>query len=111
MPEKFYKKSFATIHREVHEQLKGRDQGHTLSLVVGDGLFPGSLPPRLEIILLDPEDMTVAFRKITDAQGKTRKKGEWHIGPTASAAEKIVAWVEQMISLKAAHGAYEVEEI
>ena len=111
MTEKYLKKSFATIHQELNSQLNGRRQGYLLSLPIGETLFPGSLPPRLEIILLDPEEMTVAFRKISDASGKQQRKGEWHVGPTASAAEKIMAWVDQMISVKTGDDIYEVKEI
>jgi hypothetical protein len=111
MPEKFIKKSFSTIHRELREQLDGKSQGHVVSIPVGETLFPDSLPPRLEIVLLDPEDMTVAFRKVSDFRSIQQKKGEWNIGPSSSAAEKIVAWVEQMLSIKKGRNTYEVQEV
>lgn len=111
MPEKFIKKSFRTLHDELCRELSGRQQGFTVSIPVGESLFPASLPPRLEIVLLDPEEMTVAFRKVSDARGISRKKGEWNIGPPTAAAEKIIAWIDQMISLKAGNAAYEIKEI
>ncbi len=55
--------------------------------------------------------MTVAFRKVSEARGMSRKKGEWNIGPTTAAAEKIIAWIDQMISLKTGSTVYEIEEI
>lgn len=111
MPEKFIKKSFRTLHEELRRELSGRKQGFTVSIPVGESLFPASLPPRLEIVLLDPEDMTVAFRKVSDTRGIIRKKGEWNIGPPTAATEKIIAWIDQMISLKTGHTTYEIEEI
>lgn len=111
MPEKFIKKSFRTLHEELRRELSGRNQGFTVSIPVGEALFPASLPPRLEIVLLDPEEMTVAFRKVSDTRGISRKKGEWNIGPTTAAAEKIIAWIDQMISLKTGNSAYEIKEI
>lgn len=111
MTEKFLKKSFNTLHRELREQLEGKKQGYVLTTPVGESLFPESLPPWLEIVLLDPEDMTVAFRKVTDSRGKEKRKGEWNVGPTSAAAEKIIAWVDQMISLKTARRSYKIKEI
>lgn len=111
MPEKFIKKSFFTIHQELREELKGKQQGYVVSIPVGEALFPESLPPRLEVVLLDPQEMTVAFRKVSDVRGINRKKGEWNIGPASSAAEKIVAWIEQMLSVKKGRNIYEVQEI
>jgi len=111
MTEKFIKKSFNTLHGELLNQLTGKEQGYIASIPVGEALFPESLPPRLEIVLLDPEEMTVAFRKVSDARGKIRKKGEWNVGTTAAAAEKLLAWIDQMISLKTDNTFYEVQEI
>lgn len=111
MPEKFIKKSFKTLHQELRQQLTGRKQGFTVSIPVGESLFPASLPPRLEIVLLDPEEMTVAYRKVSDARGMNHKKGEWNVGPPTAAAEKILAWIDQMISLKTGNAVYEIEEI
>jgi len=111
MTEKFVKKSFNTLHLELRERLRDQKQGFVLSTPVGESLFPESLPPSLEIVLLDPEEMTVAFRKISALRGGNRKKGEWNVGPVAAAVEKIIAWVDQMISLKMANSSYEVTEI
>jgi hypothetical protein len=111
MPEKFIKKSFSTLHRELNEQLSDKRQGFAVSIPVGEGLFPESLPPRLEIVLLDPGEMTVAFRKVSDTRGVLHKKGEWNVGPSSSAAEKIIAWVDQMMSVKSEDNSYWVEEI
>ncbi|RJX27360.1 MAG: hypothetical protein C4531_13850 [Desulfurivibrio sp.] len=111
MPEKFIKKSFFTIHGELQDQLKDKKQGFAVSIPVGEGLFPESLPPSLEIVLLDPAEMTVAFRKVSDARGINQKKGEWNVGPASSAAEKIIAWIDQMMSVKSGQNPYLVEEI
>jgi len=111
VPDKFIKKSFRTLHGELREQLSGKRQGFMMSIPVGESLFPASLPPRLEIVLLDPDEMTVAFRKVSEARGMSRKKGEWNIGPTTAASEKIIAWIDQMISLKTGSTVYEIEEI
>ncbi|MCL7488446.1 MAG: hypothetical protein M8357_09770 [Desulfobulbaceae bacterium] len=111
MNEKFIKKSFKTLHREIDDHLSGGKQGLTVSIPVGEHLFPASLPPRLEMVLLDPEEMIVAYRKVADAGGISRKKGEWYVGPSAAAAEKLLAWIDQMISCKTGTGFYEVEEI
>lgn len=111
MPEKFIKKSFKTLHQELRQQLSGRKQGFVVSIPVGETLFPASLPPRLEIVLLDLDELTVAFRKVSAARGLNQKKGEWNIGPATAAAEKILAWIDQMISLKTGNDVYEIEEI
>jgi len=111
MPEKFIKKSFSTIHNELQDQLRGKIQGFAVSIPVGEGLFPESLPPRLEVVLLDPGEMTVAFRKVSDARSVNFKKGEWNVGPPSSAAEKILAWIDQMMSVKSGQNPYLVEEI
>ncbi|MDW7774522.1 MAG: hypothetical protein SCH71_16685 [Desulfobulbaceae bacterium] len=111
MTEKFIKKSFATLHRELQDQLRGQRQGFVISIPVGETLFPESLPPRLEIVLLDPDEMTVAFRKVSDARGIMPKKGEWNVGPSGSAVEKIIAWNDQMLSVKKGSASYEVQEI
>jgi hypothetical protein len=111
MREKFIKKSFDTLHQELQEQLTGKKQGHVVSIPVGEGLFPESLPPRLEIVLLDPQEMFVAFRMVSDSRGINQKKSEWNVGPSSSAAEKIVAWVDQMLSVKKGKNSYEVQYV
>jgi hypothetical protein len=55
--------------------------------------------------------LTVAFRKVSAARELNQKKGEWNIGPATAAAEKILAWIDQMISLKTGNNVYEIEKI
>jgi len=111
MKEKFIAKSFRTLHEKIHGQLNDKEQGYTMTVPVGEGLFPASLLPRLEIILLDPENMMVAFRKISNPGGKTQKKGKWYIGSTKAAGEKLIAWQERMISLQADGNSWEIKKV
>ena len=55
--------------------------------------------------------MTVAFRKVPNPMGKIEKKGKWHVGSTESAGKKLLAWQEQMISLKAHSNSFEVKKL
>ena len=111
MKKKFVLKSFKTLHRDLHQQLSGKKQGFFISIPVGEDLFSASLPPKFEIILLDREEMTVAFRKVSNSMGKIEKRGRWHVGSTESAGKKLLAWQEQMISLKAHSNSFEVERL
>ena len=52
-----------------------------------------------------------ADRGIGADQIEALKKGEWKIGPKSSAAEKIIAWIDQMMSVKTGQNPYVVEEI
>ena len=108
MEEKFSIKGLETLHQDLNNQLSGKKQGFFISIPVGENLFPASLPPQLEIILLDHEEMTVAFRKVSNPKSKLGKKGRWHVGSTEAAGEKLLAWQEQMISLKAYTNSWEV---
>jgi hypothetical protein len=111
MKKKIVIKSFETLHQDFHNQLSGKKQGFSISIPVGEDLFSASLPPQLEIILLDQKEMTVAFRKVSNSMGKIEEKGRWHVGSTESAGKTLLAWQEQMISLKADNNSWEVKKV
>lgn len=84
----------------LQEDLKGKEQGYLYILKVGEGIFQYSLLPQVEIVLLDPEENTIAYRCASDADARARKKGAWQVGKPFDAVEVATEWTDLMIEAK-----------
>jgi hypothetical protein len=85
---------------EVENEFQGKEQGYVKSIKVGSKLFPYSLPPQLEIVLLDPEDQTIVYRPASNPDSKDRKKGDWEVGKPIDAVKYVLDWADKMKQLK-----------
>lgn len=85
---------------ELENALIGKKQGDVITLPVGADLFPDQLPPQIEIVLLDPEENFIAYRRKSHPEGPTKRKGTWMIGNPEAVAGVALRWVGSMIKLK-----------
>lgn len=85
-----------TFIQEIRSDLRGQLAGFRKSLPVGKRIFPFAIPPRLEIQLLNPEDLTIKFRRITDSLSPEKKRGAWQTGKPADAVAFVIDWAETM---------------
>jgi hypothetical protein len=81
---------------EVENYFHGKKQGYGKIVTIGPKLFPYTIPPQLEMVLLDPEDQTLAFRVVTAPEAMSRKKGEWVIGKPLDAVACVLMWAGKM---------------
>jgi hypothetical protein len=75
----------------LREELQDKQRGYVTEVVVAPGLFPEIAPPKVEVVLLDPEERRVAFRRTTDPlRGEGR--GDWYVGELEEVIEDIHSW-------------------
>lgn len=79
----------------VRAEIPGKAQGYTASIQVSERLFRQTEPPRLEIVLLDPEKDELAFRR-TSGPLEGEEKGDWLIGPLEEAVEEALDWKTEL---------------
>ena len=81
MSKKFVKKKSETLLHALNKALKDQPTGFMREIEVGKTLFPYSLPPVVQIILLDPVENTIAFRIRSNPGGHNEKSqpvATWH---------------------------------
>lgn len=100
MVEKVARRDPQTMLWQLQEELKGKEQGYIHILKVGEGIFQYSLLPQVEIVLLDPEENTIAYRCASDTDARARKKGIWQVGKPFDAVEVVTEWTDLMIEAK-----------
>ena len=81
---------------ELENELRGKKQGYVKVLKIGKKIFNYSIPPQLEIVLLDPEDMTICFRPASDPDAIDKRKGTWQVGMILDAVKYVVDWADAM---------------
>lgn len=82
--------------QELQKEFAGEAQGSMKTVLVGPKLFPYSLPPQLEMLLLDPEDQTIVFRPTTNPDSLKPKKGDWEVGKPIDAVKYVLEWAHKM---------------
>jgi len=81
---------------ELENDLHGKKQGYVKILKIGKKIFNYSIPPQLEIVLLDPEDLTICFRPASDPDAIDKKKGTWQVGKVLDAVKYVIDWADGM---------------
>lgn len=62
---------------------------------VAERLFPEMEPPRIQVVLLDPEEDKVAFRRVSDPlQGE--RKSDWYVGELDEVIDDALSWVVEL---------------
>lgn len=90
--------------QEIKTELHDKQVGYRKSLPVGGKIFPFAIPPRIEILLLNPKDLTIKFRRVSDPVSPDRKKGEWQVGKPVNAVACIIDWANTMKRVAAQTG-------
>lgn len=94
--EESIKKNYSSFVSELENAFSDQDQGYVKKVLVGPKLFPYSLPPQLEMLLLDEEDHTIVFRPTSNPHSLERKKGEWMVGKPIDAVKYVLEWAHKM---------------
>jgi hypothetical protein len=89
-------KKYEPFLKELETTFEGEAQGAVITLPIGKKIYPLSLAPQLEIILLDPDDKTICFRLASDPDAISRKKGEWKVGGVIDAVVDVINWADKM---------------
>lgn len=90
--------------QEIKTELQDKQAGYLKSFSVGAEIFPFAIPPRVEILLLDPKDLTIKFRRVSDPASPDRKKGKWRTGKPVNAVASIIDWANTMKQVAAQTG-------
>ena len=96
MQKEMIKKKYRSFIEEIERDLHGKKQGYVKIIEIGGNIFPYSIPPHLEIILLDPDDQTIVYRRATDPDSFKRKKGQWITGKPFDAVCSVIDWTAEM---------------
>lgn len=89
-------KFYGGVIGEITDELRGKPQGYVKTMEVGKELFPFSLLPRIEILVLDPEDMTISFRRLSATDSPNSRKGSWRVGTPVDVAICVIKWTNLM---------------
>jgi hypothetical protein len=83
----------------LNDELTGKPQGYVTTLPLTDKALPGGESPEAEIILLDPDDLTLAFRRTSDMISGD-ERGEWYIGSIDDLFEEMLNWEDELETLE-----------
>jgi hypothetical protein len=62
----------------LRDELADKPQGYVTEISVAERLFPEMEPPRIQVVLLDPEEGKAAIRRVSGPlQGKESQSGMW----------------------------------
>lgn len=111
MRKKFVKKNHETLLHALNEALRDQPTGFMREIEVGKTLFPYSLPPVVQIILLDPVENMIAFRIRSNPEGIMKKASQWQLGTPAEAIDFVEEWVKHMMEIQAGDEKIEIREI
>ena len=100
MQKETIRKKYRSFIDEIANDLLGKNQGYVKILKIGKRIFPYSIPPQIEIVLLDPEDQTVIYRRASDPDSFSKKKGEWMTGTPFDVVCSAIGWAEEMKGTK-----------
>jgi len=89
-------KRYRSFIEELQNDFRNQQQGHVKRIPMGQKIFPSCIPPQLEMVLLDPDDMTIGYRPTSDPGSPNRKKGQWKIGTPADAVRYVIGWTDNM---------------
>ena len=103
-------KRYGGFIAEISNDLQGKKQGYVKSIPVGSRIFPGAIPPQLQIMLLDPEQQIIRFRRICDPDSRQDKWGEWQVGQPIDAVACVIDWASDMKEAAGSSGGWLEEE-
>jgi hypothetical protein len=84
---------------DLKAELADKPKGYATELTVADHAIPGSEAPTAEIVLLDEEEQTIAFRRRTDPIDADLK-GEWLVLNVDELFEELIAWSEELEAIE-----------
>ncbi|MBU0729321.1 MAG: hypothetical protein KKE17_06600 [Proteobacteria bacterium] len=96
MQKEIIKQKYRSFLKEIETDLQGKAQGYMKTLKIGKKIFPFCISPQIEVILLDPEDQTIIYRRTSDPDALIRKKGEWIVGKPLDVVCNAINWAELM---------------
>ena len=82
------------------DEILGKPQGYVTNLALTEKPLSDGITPEAEIILLDPEDLTLAFRRMSDPVSG-EDKGEWLVGNLDDLFEEMLNWTEELEAYEA----------
>ena len=82
--------------KELQNEFIGKKQGYVKIIKIGRKIFPYSILPQIEVVLLDPEEQIVGFRLASDPDSRDRKKGPWAIGDPIDVVKATIDWADRM---------------
>ena len=80
------------------EDIVERPQGFRSDIVLSKELFPDMEPPRMEVVLLDPEEATVACRRMSDPLSG-EGKGDWLVVDVEELIDEALAWEADIVDM------------
>lgn len=80
---------------ELKYEFQDKPQGYSTEVIIGDNRFSDVLPPRVEIVLLDPEEDKLAFRRVSDPL-LNDQNGDWNIGELEEVIEETLSWKAEL---------------
>jgi len=85
------KQELDQVFDELKDELGDKPLGYVTEIPVAEGLFPEMEPPRIQVVLLDPEENKVAFQRVSDPlQGE--RKSDWYVGELEEVIEDAHSW-------------------
>ena len=73
------------------DELSDKPQGYVTDIPVAESLFPEMEPPKIQVVLLDPEEEKVAFSRISDPV-ENGTKSEWYVGELEEVIDDALSW-------------------
>ena len=80
---------------ELKDELRDKPQGYVANIPVAESLFPEMEPPKIQVILLDPEEEKVAFSRISDPV-QSERKSEWYVGELEEIIDDALSWEAEL---------------
>ena len=88
------------FHNILHN-LHKKPKGYATEITIGEDILAYSLPPHVEIVLLDSEEKIIAYRPVSSAESPfPQRKGKWKVGPPDDVVEYALNWTNSMITKK-----------
>ena len=94
---------------QLKDEILGKPQGYVTNLALTEKPLSDGITPEAEIILLDPEDLTLAFRRVSDPVSG-EDKGEWMVGNMDDLFEEMLNWTEELETYEASDIDSELDE-
>ena len=93
-------RNYPEFIEELRNEFTGKKQGYVKIIKVGPKIFPYSVSPQIEVVLLDPEEQILCFRLATDPDFPDRKKAKWAIGDPLDVVKTTIDWANRMKEIK-----------
>jgi hypothetical protein len=85
---------------QLKDEILGKPQGYVTNLALTEKPLADGLMPEAEIVLLDPEDLTLAYRRISDPISG-EDKSDWFVGSMDDLFEEMLNWNEELDTYEA----------